>query len=58
MTQEWKKSEEEEKLVSKDIVKFISNELSRSTLARKACRYCNMYPYRKPTQVDEEKILR
>ena len=38
-TQERKISEEEEKLVSKDIVKFISNELSRNTLARKACRY-------------------
>ena len=40
MTQEWKRSEEEEKLASKDIVKIVSNEFSRSTLARKACRYC------------------
>ena len=32
-------SEEEEKLVSKDIVKKISNELSRITLTRKAYRY-------------------
>ena len=43
-TQEWKISEEEEKLVSKDIVKIKSNELSRSTLARKACRYCMKVP--------------
>ena len=35
MTQERKISEEEEKLVSKDIVKIKSNELSRITLARK-----------------------
>ena len=37
---------------------IISNEFSRSTLARKGYRYCIKYPYRKPTQVDEEKILR
>ena len=42
----------------KDIVKIISNEFSRSTLARKGYIYCIEYPYRKPTQVDEEKILR
>ena len=57
-TQERKISEEEEKLVSKDIVKIISNELSRITLTRKANGYCMRYPYRKPTQVDEERILR
>ena len=28
------------------------------TLARKGYGYCITYPYRKPTQVDEEKILR
>ena len=37
-TQERKISEEEERLVSKDIVKNISNELSRITLTRKAGR--------------------
>ena len=37
-------SEEEEKLVSKDIVKITSNELPRSTLARKAYRYCMKIP--------------
>ena len=58
MTQERKISEEEEKLVSKDIVKINSNELSRITLARKACGLVYKYPYRKPTQVDEERILR
>ena len=51
-------NEEEEKLVSKDIVKIISNELSRITLTRKAYEHCMRYPYRKPTQVDEERILR
>ena len=44
MTQEWKESEEEEKLVSKDIVKITSNELSRITLTRKAGRYCIKVP--------------
>ena len=43
-TQEWKISEEEERLVSQDIVKIISNELSRSTLTRKACRTCIEIP--------------
>ena len=37
---------------------IISNELSRITLTRKAYEYCMRYPYRKPTQVDEERILR
>ena len=36
----------------------ISKELSRITLTRKACEHCMRYPYRKPTQVDEERILR
>ena len=57
-TQERKICEEEEKLVSKDIVKITSNELSRITLTRKAYEHCMRYPYRKPTQVDEERILR
>ena len=35
MTQEWKRCEEEEKLVPQGIVTFISNEFLRSTLARK-----------------------
>ena len=35
MTQEWKTCEEEEKLVPQGIVKIISNELLRITLARK-----------------------
>ena len=43
-TQERKESEEEERLVSKDIVKIESNEFPRSTLARKACRYCIEVP--------------
>ena len=43
-TQERKIIEEEEKLVSKDIVKIESNEFPRSTLARKACRYCIKVP--------------
>ena len=44
MTQERKISEEEEKLVSQDIVKIISNELSRITLARKAYESCINIP--------------
>ena len=36
----------------------ISKELSRITLTRKAYEDCMRYPYRKPTQVDEERILR
>ena len=43
-TQERKISEEEEKLVSKDIVKIVSNELSRITLTRKAGRHCIKVP--------------
>ena len=43
-TQERKESEEEEKLVSKDIVKIKSNEISRITLTRKACRGCMVVP--------------
>ena len=39
-TQERKISEEEERLVSKDVVKIISNEVSRNTLTRKAGRNC------------------
>ena len=33
-------------------------EAAESTLARKAAREPKWYPYRKPTQVDEERILR
>ena len=36
----------------------ISNETPRSTLTRKACGYYMTHLYRKPTQVDEERILR
>ena len=35
-----------------------SNEVNESTLARKAAKYGLRCPYRKPTQVDEKKILR
>ena len=35
-----------------------SNEVDESTLARKAAKYVCRCPYRKPTQVDEKKILR
>ena len=43
-TQERKITEEEEKLGSKDGVKFVSNEVSRITLTRKACRNCMEIP--------------
>ena len=51
-------SEEEEKLVSQDIVKIISNELLRNLWREKHMKIVYKYPYRKPTQVDEERILR
>ena len=35
-----------------------SNEVDESTLARKVAKYGFRCPYRKPTQVDEKKILR
>ena len=35
-----------------------SNEVDESTLARKVAKYVLRCPYRKPTQVDEKKILR
>ena len=35
-----------------------SSEAGESTLARKAAKYVLRCPYRKPTQVDEKKILR
>ena len=35
-----------------------SNEADEFTLARKAAKYVLRCPYRKPTQVDEKKILR
>ena len=35
-----------------------SNEVDEFTLARKVAKYVDRNPYRKPTQVDEEKILR
>ena len=35
-----------------------SNEVDEFTLARKVAKYIEYNPYRKPTQVDEEKILR
>ena len=43
MTQEWKVSKEEEKLVPKGIVKK-SNEVPRITLARKAYESCIKIP--------------
>ena len=57
-TQKRKGSDQEEKVVSQEIVKNKSNEVPRITLTRKANRNCMRYPYRKPTQVDEERILR
>ena len=35
-----------------------SSEANEFMLARKVTKYVPRYPYRKPTQVDEEKILR
>ena len=58
MTQEWKESEEEERLVSKDIVKNIVTNLQEARWREKLVEIEYKYPYRKPTQVDEERILR
>ena len=58
MTHGKRVSEEEEKLVSQDIVKNISNELLRILWREKHINLVYKYPYRKPTQVDEERILR
>ncbi len=58
MTQEWKISEEEEILVSKDIVKIRVTNYQEAHWREKLVDIVVRYPYRKPTQVDEEKILR
>ena len=58
MTQEWKISEEEERLVSKDIVKIKVTKYQEARWREKLEDIVYKYPYRKPTQVDEEKILR
>ena len=58
MTQEWKISEEEERLVSKDIVKIVVTNYQEAHWREKLVDIVLRYPYRKPTQVDEEKILR
>ena len=57
-TQEWKESEEEERLVSKDIVKIEVTNYQEAHWREKLVDIEYMYPYRKPTQVDEERILR
>ena len=57
VTQEWKGSEEEEKLVSQDIVKIHTNS-QEAHWREKHVDIEYKYPYRKPTQVDEERILR
>ena len=58
MTQEWKISEEEERLVSKDIVKIKVTNFQEAHWREKLVSLVYRCPYRKPTQVDEEKILR
>ena len=58
VTQEWKISEEEERLVSKDIVKIEVTNYQEAHWREKLVDIVLRYPYRKPTQVDEEKILR
>ena len=51
-------SEEEEKLVSQDIVKIKVTNHQESHWQEKHNDIVYKYPYRKPTQVDEERILR
>ena len=57
-TQEWKRREEVEILVSKDIVKFKVTNSQEAHWREKLVDIVYKYPYRKPTQVDEERILR
>ena len=57
MTQEQRIIQEEEKLDSQEGGKFKVPKYLK-LLARKDYRYLYERPYRKPTQVDEEKILR
>ena len=58
MTQEWKRYEEEEKLAPQGIVKFLVTNSQEAHWREKLVDIVLRYPYRKPTQVDEEKILR
>ena len=58
MTQEWKRCEEEEKLVPQGIVKLIVTNSQEAHWREKLVSLVYRCPYRKPTQVDEEKILR
>ena len=58
MTQEWKVIEEEEKLDPKGIVKILVTKYQEAHWREKHIDLVYRYPYRKPTQVDEERILR
>ena len=57
MTQERKVSEEEERLVPKGIADILA-KYQESHWREKYKDLVYRYPYRKPTQVDEERILR
>ena len=57
-TQERKITEEEERLGSKDGVKIEVTKYQESHWREKLVEIVWKYPYRKPTQVDEERILR
>ena len=58
MTQERKIIEEEEKLEQQCIVKIKVTNYQESHWREKRVSLLYKYPYRKPTQVDEERILR
>ena len=58
MTQEWKTYEEEEILAPQGIVKFLVTNCQEAHWREKYMSLIYKYPYRKPTQVDEERILR
>ena len=58
MTQEWKRYEEEEILAPQGIVKFLVSNSQEAHWREKYMSLLYKYPYRKPTQVDEERILR
>ena len=58
MTQEWKTYEEEEILAPQGIVKFLVANCQEAHWREKLVDIVYKCPYRKPTQVDEERILR
>ena len=57
-TQKWKITKKEEKLGSQEGVKIKVTKYQEARWREKLVDIVYKYPYRKPTQVDEERILR